>query len=86
MAESDLLNMNVTIFAEQPQSDIHSFIGNWTNHDTGFFMELELQHTLWSGCVLESAHATGMVIYTGIDIELWIFKKRFFFVKIISFV
>ena len=68
MAESDLLNMNVTIFAEQPQSDIHSFIGNWTNHDTGFFMELELQHTLWSGCVLESAHATGIVIYTGMGI------------------
>ncbi|XP_048481899.1 probable phospholipid-transporting ATPase IIB [Plutella xylostella] len=63
--DAHLLDINAQIFIEKPEKDIHSFIGTCTRLDEEETDSLEIENTLWSGCVVASGQATGLVIYTG---------------------
>ncbi|KAH9634451.1 hypothetical protein HF086_008285 [Spodoptera exigua] len=63
--DAHLLDINAQIFVEKPEKDIHSFIGTCTRLDEGETDSLHIENTLWSGCVVASGQATGLVIYTG---------------------
>ncbi|XP_022113742.2 probable phospholipid-transporting ATPase IIB [Pieris rapae] len=63
--DAHLLDINAKIFVEKPEKDIHSFIGTCTRLDEEETDSLDIENTLWSGCVVASGQATGLVIYTG---------------------
>ncbi|XP_050684592.1 probable phospholipid-transporting ATPase IIB isoform X2 [Leptidea sinapis] len=63
--DAHLLDMNAKIFVEKPEKDIHSFIGTCIRMDEEESDSLDIENTLWSGCVVASGQATGLVIYTG---------------------
>ncbi|XP_049887744.1 probable phospholipid-transporting ATPase IIB [Pectinophora gossypiella] len=63
--DAHLLDINAQIFVEKPEKDIHSFIGTCTRLDEEESDSLDIENTLWSGCVVASGQATGLVIYTG---------------------
>ncbi|CAG9782712.1 unnamed protein product [Diatraea saccharalis] len=63
--DAHLLDINAKVWAEKPEKDIHSFIGTCTRLDEGESDSLDIENTLWSGCVVASGQATGLVIYTG---------------------
>ncbi|XP_052753716.1 probable phospholipid-transporting ATPase IIB [Galleria mellonella] len=63
--DAHLLDINAQIFIEKPEKDIHSFIGTCTRLDEEENDSLDIENTLWSGCVVASGQATGLVIYTG---------------------
>ncbi|XP_047507080.1 probable phospholipid-transporting ATPase IIB [Pieris napi] len=63
--DAHLLDINAKIFIEKPEKDIHSFIGTCTRLDEEETDSLDIENTLWSGCVVASGQATGLVIYTG---------------------
>ncbi|XP_059049095.1 probable phospholipid-transporting ATPase IIB [Achroia grisella] len=63
--DAHLLDINAQIFIEKPEKDIHSFIGTCTRLDEEESDSLDIENTLWSGCVVASGQATGLVIYTG---------------------
>ncbi|XP_026726480.1 probable phospholipid-transporting ATPase IIB [Trichoplusia ni] len=63
--DAHLLDINAQIFAEKPEKDIHEFIGTCTRLDEGETDSLHIENTLWSGCVVASGQATGLIIYTG---------------------
>lgn len=65
--DAHLLDINAQIFIENPEKDIHSFIGTCTRLDEGESDALDIENTLWSGCVVASGQATGLVIYTGTE-------------------
>ncbi|XP_014354806.2 probable phospholipid-transporting ATPase IIB [Papilio machaon] len=65
--DAHLLDINAQIFVEKPEKDIHSFIGTCTRLDEEESDSLDIENTLWSGCVVASGQATGLVIYTGIE-------------------
>ncbi|VVC97583.1 unnamed protein product [Leptidea sinapis] len=62
--DAHLLDMNAKIFVEKPEKDIHSFIGTCIRMDEEESDSLDIENTLWSGCVVASGQATGLVIYT----------------------
>ncbi|XP_061721077.1 probable phospholipid-transporting ATPase IIB isoform X2 [Cydia pomonella] len=63
--DAHLLDINAQIFVEKPEKDIHSFIGTCTRLDEEENDSLDIENTLWSGCVVASGQATGLIIYTG---------------------
>lgn len=63
--DAHLLDINAQIFVEKPEKDIHSFIGTCIRLDEEERDSLDIENTLWSGCVVASGQATGLVIYTG---------------------
>ncbi|KAG6458399.1 hypothetical protein O3G_MSEX010841 [Manduca sexta] len=63
--DAHLLDINAQIFVEKPEKDIHSFIGTCTRLDEEERDSLDIENTLWSGSVVASGQATGLVIYTG---------------------
>ncbi|KAI5635830.1 e1-E2 ATPase domain-containing protein [Phthorimaea operculella] len=63
--DAHLLDINAQIFVEKPEKDIHSFFGTCTRLDEEESDSLDIENTLWSGCVVASGQATGLVIYTG---------------------
>ncbi|XP_060810427.1 probable phospholipid-transporting ATPase IIB [Amyelois transitella] len=63
--DAHLLDINAQIFIEKPEKDIHSFIGACTRLDEEESDSIEIENTLWSGSVVASGQATGLVIYTG---------------------
>lgn len=63
--DAHLLDINAQIFVEKPEKDIHSFIGTCIRLDEEESDSLDIQNTLWSGSVVASGQATGLVIYTG---------------------
>ncbi|XP_045502996.1 probable phospholipid-transporting ATPase IIB [Colias croceus] len=65
--DAHLLDINAKIFIEKPEKDIHSFIGTCTRLDEEEIDSLDIENTLWSGCVVASGQATGLVIYTGTE-------------------
>ncbi|CAG5026950.1 unnamed protein product [Parnassius apollo] len=65
--DAHLLDINAQIFIEKPEKDIHSFIGTCTCLDEEESDSLDIENTLWSGCVVASGQATGLVIYTGTE-------------------
>ncbi|XP_041974291.1 probable phospholipid-transporting ATPase IIB [Aricia agestis] len=65
--DAHLLDVKAQLFIEKPEKDIHSFIGSYTRLDEGESVSLEIENTLWSGCVVASGQAVGLVIYTGCE-------------------
>ncbi|KAL0849800.1 hypothetical protein ABMA28_011743 [Loxostege sticticalis] len=63
--DAHLLDINAKIWVEKPEQDIHSFIGTCTRLDEEESDSLDIENTLWSGCVVASGQATGLIIYTG---------------------
>ncbi|XP_073961977.1 LOW QUALITY PROTEIN: probable phospholipid-transporting ATPase IIB [Choristoneura fumiferana] len=63
--DAHLLDINAKIFVEKPEKDIHSFFGTCTRLDEEENDSLDIENTLWSGCVVASGQATGLIIYTG---------------------
>ncbi|CAK1600265.1 unnamed protein product [Parnassius mnemosyne] len=63
--DAHLLDINAQIFVEKPEKDIHSFIGTCTRLDEEESDSLDIENTLWSGSVVASGQATGLIIYTG---------------------
>ncbi|OWR43030.1 putative phospholipid-transporting ATPase IIB like protein [Danaus plexippus plexippus] len=65
--DAHLLDINAKLFVDKPEKDIHSFIGTCTRMDEEECDSLDIENTLWSGCVVASGQATGLVIYTGCE-------------------
>ncbi|XP_037913734.1 probable phospholipid-transporting ATPase IIA isoform X2 [Hermetia illucens] len=65
-SDSDLFNIDASIYIEKPQNDIHSFIGTFSidGNDEG---SLNVENTLWANTVVAAGTATGIVIYTGCE-------------------
>lgn len=55
----------ISITAEHPQKDIHTFLGNLSV--SGNSSPLTVDNTLWANTVLAAGSAIGCVIYTGQD-------------------
>lgn len=67
-SDEDILNLDASIYAEEPRRDIHSFVGNCTVTKDGQVVQrisLSIENTLWANTVVASGAAIGLVIYTG---------------------
>ncbi|KAI9561929.1 hypothetical protein GHT06_012891 [Daphnia sinensis] len=64
--DTDLFQLNASVFAEKPQRDIHTFIGTFKrNDDPPVEDSLNIENTLWANTVVASGTALGLVVYTG---------------------
>ncbi|EFX85164.1 hypothetical protein DAPPUDRAFT_314296 [Daphnia pulex] len=64
--DTDLFQLNASVFAEKPQRDIHTFIGTFKrNDDPPIEDSLNIENTLWANTVVASGTALGLVVYTG---------------------
>ncbi|KAJ3022558.1 putative aminophospholipid-translocase [Thoreauomyces humboldtii] len=69
-SDQALLRATANVYAEKPQKDIHTFVGNMSFQipPEGDHVEpLSAENTLWANTVIASGNALGMVTYTGID-------------------
>ncbi|CAH2267825.1 jg5762 [Pararge aegeria aegeria] len=55
--DAHLLDINAKLFVEKPEKDIHSFIGTCTRLDEEESDSLDIENTLWSGCVVASGQS-----------------------------
>ncbi|XP_062897549.1 probable phospholipid-transporting ATPase IIA isoform X1 [Mobula hypostoma] len=64
---ADLLQIRSYVYAEEPNLDIHSFVGTFTREDSDppINESLSIENTLWASTVIASGTAVGVVIYTG---------------------
>ncbi|XP_048405803.1 probable phospholipid-transporting ATPase IIA isoform X2 [Stegostoma tigrinum] len=64
---ADLLQIRSYVYAEEPNLDIHSFVGTFTREDGDppVNESLSIENTLWASTVIASGTAVGVVIYTG---------------------
>lgn len=65
--DSDLYNIDASIYVEKPQNDIHSFIATFCMTDGSEDTGLSVENTLWANTVVAAGTATGIVIYTGCE-------------------
>lgn len=65
VSDSELYNLNASIYIEKPQRDIHSFIGTFSKQEGAEEEALDLQNTLWANTVVAAGTAVGIVVYTG---------------------
>ncbi|CAD5205453.1 unnamed protein product [Bursaphelenchus okinawaensis] len=65
--EMDILRQNCVVYAELPQKDIHTFLGNYKIYfeDCSQDGSLSAENVLWANTVLASGTAIGLVVYTG---------------------
>ena len=64
--DEDLMELELSIYAEKPQKDIHSFIGKYTSHGQSHQEEtLDIENTMWANTVVASGTAIGIIIYSG---------------------
>lgn len=64
--DADMLNISASVYAEKPQTDIHSFVGTFTRYDgERTEIPLSIENTMWANTVIASGTAVGVVIYTG---------------------
>ena len=64
--DEDLLEVELSIYAEKPQKDIHSFIGKYTNHGHPHQEEaLDIENTMWANTVVASGTSIGLILYSG---------------------
>lgn len=63
----EILLQNCEVYAEQPQKDIHTFLGNYKVHfqDCSQDGSLSVENVLWANTVLANGTAIGLVVYTG---------------------
>lgn len=64
--DDELLDVEISIYAEKPQKDIHSFIGRITSHGNSHEEEsLNIENTIWANTVVASGTAVGIIVYSG---------------------
>lgn len=65
--DEDIFNLNVEVYAEKPQKDIHDFVGTFkvSTEDSVQDGSLNVENVLWANTVLASGQAIGVVVYTG---------------------
>ncbi|KAI9317371.1 phospholipid-translocating P-type ATPase [Zopfochytrium polystomum] len=65
-ADDSLLDLRLSIYADRPMKDIHTFLGNISkNSDISETQPLTVDNTLWSNTVVASGLVLGAVVYTG---------------------
>ncbi|KAG2461476.1 ATP9A ATPase, partial [Polypterus senegalus] len=59
------------VYAEEPNIDIHSFVGTFTREDGDppVNESLSIENTLWASTVIASGTVVGVVIYTGKELR-----------------
>uniref|UniRef100_A0A8C8GG07 Phospholipid-transporting ATPase n=1 Tax=Oncorhynchus tshawytscha TaxID=74940 RepID=A0A8C8GG07_ONCTS len=67
----DLLQIRSYVYAEEPNIDIHNFIGTFTREDGDppVNESLSIENTLWASTVIASGTVVGVVIYTGKELR-----------------
>lgn len=65
--DSELFNIDATIYIEKPQRDIHSFIGTFAKQTGSEEESLDVENTIWANTVVAAGTATGIVVYTGCE-------------------
>lgn len=65
--DEDIFELNLEIYAEKPQKDIHDFVGTFkvSAEDSVQDGSLNVENVLWANTVLASGQAIGVVVYTG---------------------
>ncbi|MGH0167838.1 UNVERIFIED_CONTAM: hypothetical protein FKN15_053658 [Acipenser sinensis] len=68
---ADLLQIRSFVYAEEPNLDIHNFIGTFTREDGDppVNESLSIENTLWASTVIASGTVVGVVIYTGKELR-----------------
>uniref|UniRef100_A0A673J384 Phospholipid-transporting ATPase n=1 Tax=Sinocyclocheilus rhinocerous TaxID=307959 RepID=A0A673J384_9TELE len=68
---ADLLQIRSFVYAEEPNIDIHNFIGTFTREDGDppVSESLSIENTLWASTVIASGTVVGVVIYTGKELR-----------------
>uniref|UniRef100_A0A8C5HNC3 Phospholipid-transporting ATPase n=1 Tax=Gouania willdenowi TaxID=441366 RepID=A0A8C5HNC3_GOUWI len=68
---TDLLQIRSYVYAEEPNIDIHNFIGTFTREDGDppVNESLGIENTLWASTVVASGTVVGVVIYTGKELR-----------------
>uniref|UniRef100_A0AAY5EKD0 Phospholipid-transporting ATPase n=1 Tax=Electrophorus electricus TaxID=8005 RepID=A0AAY5EKD0_ELEEL len=67
----DLLQIRSYVYAEEPNIDIHNFVGTFTREDGDppVNESLSIENTLWASTVIASGTVVGVVIYTGKELR-----------------
>ncbi|XP_029773828.1 probable phospholipid-transporting ATPase IIA [Suricata suricatta] len=70
-AAADLLQIRSYVYAEEPNIDIHNFVGTFTREDSDppISESLSIENTLWAGTVIASGTVVGVVLYTGRELR-----------------
>ncbi|CAG7663738.1 unnamed protein product [Allacma fusca] len=68
--EAEIFTSSITVYAEKPQKDIHSFVGTMSrpresDSDGRDEIGIQVENTLWANTVLAAGNAVGVVVYTG---------------------
>uniref|UniRef100_K7GKR3 Phospholipid-transporting ATPase n=1 Tax=Sus scrofa TaxID=9823 RepID=K7GKR3_PIG len=68
---ADLLQIRSYVYAEEPNIDIHNFVGTFTREDSDppISESLSIENTLWAGTVIASGTVVGVVLYTGRELR-----------------
>uniref|UniRef100_A0A452VJN6 Phospholipid-transporting ATPase n=1 Tax=Ursus maritimus TaxID=29073 RepID=A0A452VJN6_URSMA len=68
---ADLLQIRSYVYAEEPNIDIHNFVGTFTREDSdpSISESLSIENTLWAGTVIASGTVVGVVLYTGRELR-----------------
>ncbi|ELK04298.1 Putative phospholipid-transporting ATPase IIA [Pteropus alecto] len=68
---ADLLQIRSYIYAEEPNIDIHNFVGTFTREDSDppVSESLSIENALWAGTVVASGTVVGVVLYTGRELR-----------------
>ncbi|XP_040837234.1 probable phospholipid-transporting ATPase IIA isoform X3 [Ochotona curzoniae] len=68
---ADLLQVRSYVYAEEPNIDIHHFVGTFTREDSDppVSESLGIENTLWAGTVVASGTVVGVVLYTGRELR-----------------
>ncbi|XP_074066363.1 putative phospholipid-transporting ATPase IIA isoform X2 [Macrotis lagotis] len=69
--DEDLLQIRSYVYAEEPNIDIHNFVGTFTREDSDppINESLSIENTLWAGTVIASGTVVGVVLYTGRELR-----------------
>ncbi|XP_010720945.1 probable phospholipid-transporting ATPase IIA [Meleagris gallopavo] len=67
----DLLQIRSYVYAEEPNIDIHNFVGTFTREDSDPSVNesLSIENTLWASTVIASGTVVGVVLYTGRELR-----------------
>uniref|UniRef100_A0A6I8NM74 Phospholipid-transporting ATPase n=1 Tax=Ornithorhynchus anatinus TaxID=9258 RepID=A0A6I8NM74_ORNAN len=68
---ADLLQIRSYVYAEEPNIDIHNFVGTFTREDSDppVSESLSIENTLWASTVIASGTVVGVVLYTGRELR-----------------
>ncbi|XP_073092534.1 probable phospholipid-transporting ATPase IIA isoform X5 [Manis javanica] len=68
---ADLLQIRSYVYAEEPNIDIHNFVGTFTREDSDppISESLSIENALWAGTVIASGTVVGVVLYTGRELR-----------------